>query len=737
MHWTDFELSVRDILQVAGLSVSHNISFNGRQTDIWCRTTNELFKPRILVECKSRQSENSTVGADEIQNFCARVITARASGSADFGWLITDRNIAPSHAQIIKSANLEGACFVLQHEDLINQFMNIKGYSAAIRELSKDLKDRYIDPAIRHKFGKLKHNNPSSLESCFESWLEDKQQRLLFIGGDYGQGKTSFCISTVARYLDLFERGARTRLPLYIRLRDVANQGFSIQALIRIGLHETFGLQYPSFEFLMALAQRGRILFLFDGLDEVSYSLRWPVVFQSLQEINKLNFPNNKVILTSRPGVFASDAHAVSALNKLTGDIYGRHFCIYSIEYFDNRRINQMLSRYDSDVVKLTISRLMDISDVDDLLRRPFTLSMIIETTMESGAGSEINISNVSQLYSTYTSRWMQRDSWRSSILSTEIDRGKEFKIGFVRELAWEMFRSAISQIDGAYIDRKVRSYFGDIQDVTELVPSFINEIRVCSFLDTKSDGLLEFSHSSFLQYFTAVYLANLPFSQLQEQLSDVVLPKAVVRFLAEMIVWNNITRMDGHYELISQSPKYALNYISISQHLNEPVSATCRLPEGALVDLVSKDVILLEIRDSLVTDLELHSAIALDLKLVNSKVTNLHIRSTPNVRLEISGSEVTEVNIAGGEKVQLAGAGGLVAGGYISFEKLDIQHDNKLRVRSVGLDGVMRQVLISGKSFEKSEQDELLVRLGYVNQRARSNEQLKNRRLDRAKKKI
>lgn len=114
------------------------------------------------------------------------------------------------------------------------------------------------------------------------------------ITGTGGAGKT-----ILLKYLFLDSLKNKTHVPIFIELRDLNSNNYSLSELIKITT-EDFGLDV-NFKHFELCKKKGHFIIFLDGLDEISR----PKKDEILKEINNLTitYPKLKIILTTRPDI--------------------------------------------------------------------------------------------------------------------------------------------------------------------------------------------------------------------------------------------------------------------------------------------------------------------------------------------------------------------------------------------------------------------------------------------------
>lgn len=699
--WQEFERFVDEILGLGGFEKKSNVKVQGRQTDIWCTASNSLVAARVIVECKSTKAEAS-LPLHYVTEFCSRVALARASGEAELGWLITNHNIPDNAWSVIKEAHLEGACNLLHPQELLSKLLDTPRY---ISQLGLSLPQQltgYVDPHLEIFTGIGKHYpSKSSFTDLFNVWLKDSGRPLLLLLGDYGQGKTTCCEQIIRRFRadSDFLLG---RIPLFIRLRDVANQGYNLPSMLRVCLHEQFGLNYHSFELIDYLIKKGLFLCIFDGLDEITYTLRWAEIFEAFKQIAKIAYQGNKVVVTSRPGVFPSKVNIIDSLErlaKLLPDIPNPNFprsnyVVAYLQYFNERQIRQAISNFGITDVDEAINIMGRIHDLTDLSKRPITLRMILESLdlLQSDA-----IRGHADLYDLYTSSWLSRDGWRSNIESISIEQGRDLKREFLEALAWEMHSNNESQLESSFIDEVIKKRCTDLEVAVDLVHAFSREIAVCSFLDTRRDGTLSFSHKSFYEYYLAKHLSCLSASELVHALSNYVLNYEVLAFLTQLIEWKFFVESEVGLKP-EEDRTLATNIIQANAIANLPLLGIVRLLKEAIIRCNSNAPISVSIHDSEIRFIDLSSSSLLDITwdscnvaqikavsphkvqmlLENTVVDSIEINSTHSLILTLNNSSIKNGTVKKYKKCNLVITGDVSLSGvtFDSFGDLTIEHN-------------------------------------------------------------
>lgn len=648
--WKSLEFFVKEVLTLAGFKPQHNIKLQGRQTDIWCTISSPLFTTRVIVECKYT-SEGNSLPLDYVTDFCARVALARSSGQADKGWLITEHAITENAWNVLREANLENVVSVLSPDQLLQSLVDFPKYLAQLELSFQKPAMGYIDPHVNiNALANRRYPSTGTFRAMISNWVDDAQKPLCLLLGDYGQGKTTCCTQLI-RDFQQDRNLLQGRIPLYLRLRDIVNQKCDLRTLFRACLHEQFGLDYYSYELLQFLTTRGFFLFIFDGLDEISFSLRWSVLLESLKSFASIAFPKNKILVTSRPGVFPVQSSLTSTLNYIARQFPQlpnpqfpeSAYLVANLNYFNRDQVRQALRNALTVNATEAFDVLARFEDLSDLSKRPITLQMIVESWERIQTGK---VHNPASLYETYTEKWLCRDSWRSQLETYAAEISRDLKRDLVESLAWEMFQAELSEVSTDFIEKHVRRVCADLRTLPDLIHEFSREIMICSFLDMQGSRSLTFSHRSFQEYFLARYLARLADDDLISIISEKVFKVEVMSFLANIRDWVRFSSSPGVADTISLYPILAVNILHGLACSDQEIMLSVGLPPNIGMRLTTKKLIDLAINHSDVESLKIESKDMVALRFLASKVVELTIAESPRINLVFEQSRVSLIKI-------------------------------------------------------------------------------------------
>ena len=348
---------------------------------------------------------------------------------------------------------------------------------------------------------------------------------LLLILGEYGTGKSSYAIRlTYELARDYLADPVNSVIPVYIDLQDYRRFG-NIEKFIERKLSSDYLI--PIEQAFKKLLYKGKLLLILDGFDEMASRGSLDDTLANFREIKRMALPGVKTILTCRSHYFRSyqeanqvfNQHSLSNTNPLLREL-SKHpsYTVVDIQQFTDEQIQELIQyRVEGTQFDQIWSEINKRYNLIDLARRPVLLDMILQTMPV--LISEDNQINTATIYEAYTTLWVERDDWRSNLEA----QGKN---EIMKNLAWNIFsawrknsRKNRNQTLEATVDNKRLLEVVGKSALNWLKAPGLTEkensvqidydLRTCSFLKRDSDGKYSFSHRSFLEYFTALYLID------------------------------------------------------------------------------------------------------------------------------------------------------------------------------------------------------------------------------------
>ncbi len=368
-------------------------------------------------------------------------------------------------------------------------------------------------------------HSPSDPDNTVQIWqvlvamqTQTAFQRLVLLGAA-GSGKT-----TILEHIALtYARGLQGRygrkvpklLPLLIYLRDVraklvAEEPPTLEQVIQAQL-EAQRLNPPK-GWVAGQLDRGRVLVMLDGLDEVAEAgdrrriSTW--VNQQMQR-----YPTNAYLLTSRPyGYRDAPLEGVTVLEA-------QAFRLTQIEQFLQNWYQQAetlrrLGKRDRGVRQLAQTQAQDLIDrirhspaLAAMALNPLLLTMIAIVHAYRGALPGRRVDLYAEMCEVLLGRRQDAVGLTDGLTALTVDQKKAVLQSLAYKLTSRRTRQFKSYAGGVLIQKKLQAVAGD-----RLSPQdFFTAIEtVAGLLVERQTGVYEFTHRSFQEYLTAVQIQTL-----------------------------------------------------------------------------------------------------------------------------------------------------------------------------------------------------------------------------------
>ena len=429
-------------------------------------------------------------------------------------WVVCPRRI--SAAARATSAE-KVTCYTL--DELIDEDADFDSY---FKWLDQEIKIRKIDQNYvpvycskdeynlksGKKLGTSVYDAPfGGLQGYVQSWLTDPSKEHLSVLGEFGMGKSWFCLHlawTLAnQYIEATRRGLpRPRLPLLIPLRDYAKAvtAKSLFSEFFFRKHQVLPAGYKAFEYLN---QSGRLLLIFDGFDEMAARVSKQERINNFWELATVVSAGSKVLLTCRTEHFPEaresrdllGAKLKASTQSLTGT--PPQFEVVDLLPFDAEQIRQMLNH----IAKTdAVEAIMSNDELLDLMARPVMSELVLDALPEITEGRPVDLSRV---YFYAVRRKIDRDIQAERTFTSMSD-----KVFFLCELSWEMLSTDTMTINYREFPDRIRSCFGTAVQQDKDLDHWHHDMLGQSMLIRNSDGDYTPAHRSLIEFFVAYRFA-------------------------------------------------------------------------------------------------------------------------------------------------------------------------------------------------------------------------------------
>ncbi|MBE7635145.1 NACHT domain-containing protein [Tenacibaculum finnmarkense genomovar ulcerans] len=406
--------------------------------------------------------------------------------------------------------------FDLYLKSLISKFNNDKIFSAIAKESEKKtLSETFIMPNYSCDNNKQPKVN---LEEYVTNWLEKSPvSKHLALLGDYGMGKTSF-LKYYANNLakDILVKNKILRFPVFISLNNTSPRHGGIKKTISAFVAENLGVDYELFEILI---HKGKILFLLDAFDEMGFVGTHDDRFKQINEIWKLAFKNNKILLAGRASYFPSEFELKQTLNIISEEeevIQTQPFCSsVRLELLNEANIKNYISKYyKPERASEFFTWLENSPSILELCKRPSLMHIIREMLPNLHRKDSKEISNPGNALEKYIDYWINRQESKNiqSAFSDDIKK-REFIKSFFTHIATQIFMSKQFKISADFIKEELHKSIETygIKNLSKKYQKegFENEILAGYFIELEND-YFRFVHKSFFEFFVAKEIISL-----------------------------------------------------------------------------------------------------------------------------------------------------------------------------------------------------------------------------------
>lgn len=387
-------------------------------------------------------------------------------GDSDLDIHIAVRGCDSSHLR-----DLSGSVSIHTEQDLLRDLVDWSDYFTDIRqrfakqilpESHLTLNDVYVHP----KVGRIGRDHSSyDLEEMIQEWLTETSCRQLALLGEYGMGKSTSALAIAYR---LIENQGAERIPILIELRGKSPR--NLQPLELLG---SWCSPYRiSPRALMRLHSAGKLVFIFEGFDEMSLVGDQKMRLDHFASLWLFCFVNSKILITGRPNFFLDEQEMRIALG-LTEPRLDRAYCeALRLCPFDIDQISASLSKHSDTVRTQIVAAAVRNSQFHDLVSRPSILHVAAafwEKERLEERADRLNASDLMGLFvrSSYRRQGAKEDRQSAEFMMlTETER--EF---FMTGIAAYMYsRRLPNQVSS-------RELSSAIEGLIEIIPeSLVNE---------------------------------------------------------------------------------------------------------------------------------------------------------------------------------------------------------------------------------------------------------------------
>jgi len=510
---------VVSILKLKGyMNIEENVRIGSVLVDLYGEQPIPDDQPlRTIVQCYSQ------VDKETVKQFINTL--EQLSNKVERGFLVSEVPINLQIAELAKGHR----CLKLQTlEDLLRNLIDFEHYlDWVIENYERDeISEYYVDLSCQE------HGTKEillSVHTYVNEFLTKGEKNHIFLLGEYGSGKTSFC-KKYAHDLAMQYKTHRSgnRIPILVNLQDYGRI-MNFHQFITDLLVNKFKLRNMDYDTFNTMNEAGLFLLVFDGFDEITQKVDTKTVRQNFEELAKAVVGKSKVLFTCRTEFFRSSSQMEELLSAAyVSSKLGPKFEILYLRDFPEDKIKRFLrQRVGRDKAKLYFQKMRKTYNLMELAQRPVLLNMIVEYWPKLIA--EKKKIRVADLYRVAADFWLERD-----IQANRTFLNKEDKMLFMEELAFQMYLTDKLSIHYTEIPERIRQHFK--LEEAEQIDYFAHDVMTCSFLNRDEVGNYTFTHKSFMEYFVARRLAK----EIQDNVFDYFKKKpltaSINNFLKELL---------------------------------------------------------------------------------------------------------------------------------------------------------------------------------------------------------
>jgi hypothetical protein len=317
---------------------------------------------RLLVHYLPREA-----GLADIQELEQAIITQQV----DHGWLIAEK-LNPG-SQIEPGTRIR----FFKPEELFNELFDLRPYFEWLQRKCADLNVTHHNvamegniPTYDREGNEASSAHILSLDDHITQWLDRDGLNNILLLGDFGTGKTWFCLQYANKQLaEFLKRPRQNRIPILIHLGEFKAHLKQMQSgvfgepdqLLRI-FCEIHGIDRKKFELFDTFNKQGRFLLILDGLDEIVSDPS--ELAATCGNLSKFGGGKSKMLLTSRRTLFKT--------SEERQNLFGLHnfFEVIWLDKLDPDKIKVLIKSYVGNRWRVYWQKISGMRNLADLEHR-------------------------------------------------------------------------------------------------------------------------------------------------------------------------------------------------------------------------------------------------------------------------------------------------------------------------------------------------------------------------------
>ncbi|WDZ57670.1 restriction endonuclease [Paenibacillus polymyxa] len=436
----------------------------------------------------------------------------------DEGWVVSTSNVTKAAKDYSEKASGSRSYICYNFDQLIEETIDLSNYFEWIETeiTNKKIEKNYIplycekmeidERTKRFEAKNIYDEEDGGLERYIDYWQQDNQKEHISILGEFGTGKSWFCLYYTWKMIKKYKEAKKTnfprpRIPILIHLRDYS-KAMKVDTLISDFFFRLHKIEVKgAFSAFMQLNKMGKLLLIFDGFDEMADKVNKQKMIDNFWELASVINGSSKVVLSCRNEHFPQIKEGRSLLNAelkestkfLTGE--SPQFEVLQLLKFNDEQIQKILSLHTNPEA---VSKLINNEEIRDLLARPIMIDLIIDAIKDIEDNKPVDMARI---YLYATQRKMERDIKQVRTFTSLAD-----KLYFLCELSWEMISNDKLTINYKEFPNVINRLF-NLDD--KEIDYWRYDLRGQTILIIdEEDGNYKPAHKSFLEFFVAYKFA-------------------------------------------------------------------------------------------------------------------------------------------------------------------------------------------------------------------------------------
>lgn len=498
----------------------------GKKVDVLCRVMDFGKETELFVEVKDY---GRNLGRDDITDICVDYEPLLGASPSSRLLIVTRGGLSSSGQESVKSRQRVFHQTIWEMEDAALALLPyVRAQADAFDE--GGLSSYYV-PARAHlalydeNQTRTLADDGAPLLEIVEQWLEDDDYTPIAILGGYGAGKSSFARRVLARQAARALESPAARRPILVKLGGITRSS-GLDSLLGSLFTSEYEVRGYSFRRFRDLNEKGRLLIILDGFDEMKHAMNWTEFKNEINELNALNAGKSKILLLGRPSAFTSDDEHLEVLRGRlrtegggTTKLHGwPEFREFELAPFTREERADFVTRYlryaatgsstaSQDQIEQRIAEVNLLADQEpDVFGKPVHARILVELALDHEFDLSTFAGAVTRwtLYSQFFLLLARRETEKPARSPIEA----RFRLDFLRELALWLWQDR----DGATSFRAPdipASIFEPLPaGDAETIDDKRREYLAGAFLERKANDNYFFPHRSFAEFLVSERLA-------------------------------------------------------------------------------------------------------------------------------------------------------------------------------------------------------------------------------------